>query len=68
VKDEVTAAQVNAFFQGYADAYSRADADESALSGTILPSCPTMDGIKALAALPDNELRAWRERGTPLGA
>jgi len=27
----------------------------------------TAHGIKAVAALPDNELRAWRERGTPLG-
>jgi hypothetical protein len=27
----------------------------------------TANGIKAVAALPDNELRAWRERGTPLG-
>jgi hypothetical protein len=27
----------------------------------------TADGIRAVAALPDNELRAWRERGTPLG-
>jgi hypothetical protein len=27
----------------------------------------TAQGIKAVAALPDNELRAWRERGTPLG-
>jgi hypothetical protein len=27
----------------------------------------TADGIRAVAALPDNELRAWREHGTPLG-
>jgi hypothetical protein len=27
----------------------------------------TADGIRAAAALPDNEVRAWRERGTPLG-
>ncbi len=27
----------------------------------------TAGGIKAVAALPDNELRAWRDRGTPLG-
>lgn len=27
----------------------------------------TPGGIKVAAALPDNELRAWRERGTPLG-
>ncbi len=27
----------------------------------------TADGIRVAAALPDNEMRAWRERGTPLG-
>jgi len=27
----------------------------------------TADGIKVVAALPDNELHAWRELGTPLG-
>jgi hypothetical protein len=27
----------------------------------------TVDGIRIAAALPDNEVRAWRERGTPLG-
>jgi hypothetical protein len=27
----------------------------------------TPAGIKVAAALPDNELAAWRERGTPLG-
>ena len=26
----------------------------------------TADGIRIAAALPDNEVRAWRERGTPL--
>ena len=26
----------------------------------------TADGIRVAAALPDNEIRAWRERGTPL--
>lgn len=28
----------------------------------------TDDGIKAVTALPDNELEAWRARGTPMGA
>ena len=28
----------------------------------------TDDGIKVAAAMPDNELRAWRDRGTPLGS
>lgn len=27
----------------------------------------TADGIRVAAALPDNEVRAWRERGTPMG-
>jgi len=27
----------------------------------------TPNGIKAVVALPDNELRAWRDLGTPLG-
>jgi hypothetical protein len=27
----------------------------------------TAQGIRIAAALPDNEVRAWRERGTPLG-
>jgi hypothetical protein len=27
----------------------------------------TSDGIRVAVALPDNEVRAWRERGTPLG-
>ena len=27
----------------------------------------TPDGIRTAAAMPDNEHRAWRERGTPLG-
>jgi len=27
----------------------------------------TVDGIRIAAALPDNEIRAWRDRGTPLG-
>ncbi len=27
----------------------------------------TADGIRIAAALPDNEVRAWKERGTPLG-
>jgi len=27
----------------------------------------TSDGVRVAAALPDNEVRAWRERGTPLG-
>jgi hypothetical protein len=28
----------------------------------------TADGLRAAAALPDNELAAWRARGTPLGS
>jgi hypothetical protein len=28
----------------------------------------TADGVKIVAALPDNELHAWRQRGTPLGS
>ncbi len=28
----------------------------------------TGKGIRVAAALPDNEVRAWRERGTPLGS
>ncbi|MGE3647910.1 MAG: hypothetical protein AB7G10_06215 [Reyranellaceae bacterium] len=27
----------------------------------------TADGVRIAAALPDNEIRAWAERGTPLG-
>jgi hypothetical protein len=27
----------------------------------------TAEGIKVAAAMPDDELRAWRDRGTPLG-
>lgn len=27
----------------------------------------TADGIRLAAALPDNEIRAWKARGTPLG-
>lgn len=28
----------------------------------------TPEGIRVAAALPDDEVRAWRERGTPLGS
>jgi hypothetical protein len=28
----------------------------------------TAEGIRVAAAMPDGEVRAWRERGTPLGA
>ncbi len=28
----------------------------------------TGEGIRVAAAMPDNELRAWRDRGTPLGS
>lgn len=27
----------------------------------------TADGLRIAAALPDNEIRAWRDRGTPIG-